>query len=226
MKNHPAAKRSFGKTVNFLFGLTMFMAFALPAHTQMKSEGPFCGKWINSDASNGGKLKWANLPSARCDEDGAFSNTAQITGYNFTEYLRINNFNFSIPSNANISGIEVVVIRKADTPNSLTDRTVRLTKGGTPTGRNLAAPGLWENSLTAVFYGGETEAWGTSWTPADLNSQSFGVVLDVEFGDTEGSPQVDEVLVTVHFSTPDKRRATSNVDRSVSKYTCRQIGGS
>ena len=81
---------------------------------QLKSEGPYCAKWINSDPANGGGLAWGNVSAARCDENAASASAGVITGYNFTQFLRSNNFEFQIPETATITGIEVVIIRRAE----------------------------------------------------------------------------------------------------------------
>lgn len=192
---------------------------------QMKAEGPFCGKWINSGGSNGGVLGWTNLANARCDEDASNATSSMISGYKYTELLHVNNFNFKVPADAVIGGIEVVVIRRADKSNSLTDRRVSLTKGGVILKSNMKSPDLWEDIWTAVFYGGENQLWGEIWTPQEVNSVGFGVVLSAEFGNAEGHPEVDEILVTVHFSIPGESSEVIVKDRTASKYTCREIGG-
>lgn len=198
--------------------------FALPTQAQLSSEGPFCGKWISSDGSNGGTLRWSNPGSAQCDESAAMAQADIVSGYKYTQYLRLHNFGFSIPDDATIRGIEVVVIRKADKDNALVDRTVKLVKAGRSMGKNLRAPGLWEKDWTAAFYGGETELWGQDWTPVELNSKEFGVVLDVQLGADYGRPQIDEILVTVHYDQPRGQMQSVSHSGGSSKFTCTTSG--
>jgi len=63
---------------------------------------------------------------------------------------------------------------------SVVEHSIKIVKGGTilgnekSTGATLPVPEAYRT------YGGATDLWGTTWTPADINSVNFGVVFSVE----------------------------------------------
>ena len=212
-----------GAIVFILLGILLACPPA-SAFAQAKSQGPFCGKIYSSDASNNGALYWVNAAGARCDEDATRAATDRIRQGQHSQYLRISDFGFDIPRDARISGIEVVVIRRSDHQGSLRDKSVRLVRNGVVTGSNKAVPEMWDSEWTAVYYGSETDKWGGNWTPYELNRRDFGIVLDVTFAADEGQPQVDEVVVTVHYTPKGQNVHAVNVVGSSSKFTCFKLG--
>lgn len=196
----------------------------LSVQAQMKAEGPFCGQQFFSDLSNGGQIDWGNALMARCDEDASRAYTAPARQGFYSHFLHINGFGFSIPDNAEISGIEVVVIRKANRKNALKDRTVRLVHNGQVIGENMASPDRWEDDWTAVFYGGKNELWGKKWSARDLNRSDFGIAIDVEYEGEEARAEIDEVLITIHFSESAPDMPTVKWSVPPSKFTCYSIG--
>ena len=80
------------------------------------------------------------------------------------------------------------------------DNSVRLVKGGTITGSNYAKPTVsWPTGDTYETYGGATDLWGTTWTPADINDPNFGVVLSAIV--QGNSLQVDHISITVYTTS-------------------------
>ena len=53
-------------------------------------------------------------------------------------------------------------------------------------------------------YGGATDRWGTTWTPADVNATGFGVGLTPMYLLTGGNGRayVDFIRATVYYSLP------------------------
>lgn len=120
-----------------------------------------------------------------------------------SNYLQGTNYNFAIPPDATITGIEVEINRKSDSRNpNVVDTEVRLVKGGQIAGDNRALPDDWPTTLTVATYGGPTDLWGLSWLPADINSIDFGVVLAAH-RDNNGNNQrqalVDSMQITVYY---------------------------
>jgi hypothetical protein len=195
------------------------------AQAQLKSEGPYCGNRVSNNKSNGGQLEWVNPQRAKCDEDESRAFTARMGSGNYSQYLHINNFGFSVPKNADIQGIEVVIIRRSDTKDVLKDRSIHLLREGQKSSENMASRELWEDSWTAAFYGGRNVNWGERWTPRQVNHPGFGIVIDVGYAKGEGAAAIDEVLVTIHFSTEGKGPQTVNSQEVPSRFSCRPIGG-
>ena len=84
------------------------------------------------------------------------------------------------PAGATINGITVSINRSSSgtTAPLIRDNVVSLVKAGTIVGNNLAVTGTdWPNTAATVNYGGISNLWGTTWTPADINNAVFGVVF-------------------------------------------------
>ncbi len=106
-----------------------------------------------------------------------------------------NDFGFAIPACATIQGIQVDLMQAwqqdPPTPNSLgvtigkDETTLGTEKTGGP--QTEVSEG-WCGTMPIETYGGPTDLWGLTWTPADINSSNFTVrfrnVDDEEFGIT------------------------------------------
>jgi hypothetical protein len=95
-----------------------------------------------------------------------------------TNILTFSNLGFSIPSGTTILGISVVADGFGDyytNPTAPVDSLAELV-GGTGTPANYAAFKKQQSHLygTVNTYGGSTSLWGQTWTPAQINSSSFG----------------------------------------------------
>lgn len=168
----------------------------------MASEGPLSGSSFASVAP--GTSPWSN-PGNAITSDDVYASWSSGTGD--TEYLRALNFGFSIPSAATIDGIQVQVER-VGTASPLTechDLNFHMVRGGViQTGEdNKAAAGAWGTPETTVTYGGPSDLWGGSWTPADINAVDFGFAMTCEGGSggtTAGEGYVDHITITVYYS--------------------------
>ncbi|MEZ6048646.1 MAG: hypothetical protein R3C11_24325 [Planctomycetaceae bacterium] len=83
----------------------------------------------------------------------------------------------SIPTNAVIKGIQLTLTTSAtQTPDY---QEIALSKDGTSVFSSKSSPtsGSWMSG-TAI-YGGATDLWGASWTPADINATTFGSLIKV-----------------------------------------------
>lgn len=135
-----------------------------------------------------------------------------------TEYLQATNFGFSIPTAATICGIEVNIERSATNLllnfTSVTDNNVRIIKGGTRTGTNLANtsdPWPADNDAT-TNYGNNNELWGTSWSPTDINSTNFGIAISAQITGIVGllpSARINHISMTVYYLDPSVLSAQS-----------------
>jgi hypothetical protein len=97
---------------------------------------------------------------------------ANTLGNTATPFLQGTNFGFAVPGTATITGI---VLKSAQyTSNSPhNDTIVELLKNLVPNGQNKNMPG---NMPIAgqLTYGSNTDLWGTTWTPSDVNNINFG----------------------------------------------------
>ncbi|HTI91732.1 MAG TPA: T9SS type A sorting domain-containing protein [Puia sp.] len=129
-----------------------------------------------------------------------------------TDYLTVTNLGLAIPSTNTICGVVVTINRRNFSLLSLgssavTDNSILLVKGGTRVGTDHAAGAVsWPGSSAAASYGGVSDLWGTTLTPADVNAGNFGVAISAklvaEILSVAFSAQIDQVTVTVYSSAP------------------------
>lgn len=164
----------------------------------MASQGPlFTTSGNVTDDNAVGTSAWTN-PSNGATTDAVY---ATVTGANFTShYLKWLNFGFSIPAGSTINGISVDIIRH-ESGASVTDNVVKLVKGGTVGGNNKASASQWPTTDGTATYGSSNDLWGQTWTSADINGSTFGVVLSAT---SSGMPtaSVDSAAVTVYYTPP------------------------
>jgi hypothetical protein len=129
-----------------------------------------------------------------------------------SHYLKASNFGFAIPTYSNICGITVEIQKRAGGLLGLgewvQDREVRIVKGGVvQTAVNYAKAGNWSGSESYHTYGGANDKWGLTapgaLTPADINSNDFGVVISANYNALAivlPSAQVNHIRITVHYN--------------------------
>ena len=123
--------------------------------------------------------------------------------HQYSEYLQGIHYGFGIPVDATITGIEVRINRLAvGPPPSIFDTEVSLVINDVVVGDNKASALPWPTSFETATYGSPTDLWGTSWTPAQVNSDGFGVVIAANRGNQGQSDKyatVDTMQITVYF---------------------------
>ena len=164
--------------------------------------GPFTAG--NSSSVTGtGSVPWSN-PTRALTNDNQYATAAlSAIGITTSNYLRITNYGFSLPSNATILGIRVIIGRfesNTGNGNDVRDVEVRLLKAGTPVVDNKANTGTdWPTNETAANYGSISDLWGTTWNVSDINASNFGVSL-VANSDNNRTASVDYITVTVTYT--------------------------
>ncbi|MBM3283178.1 hypothetical protein FJY90_02895 [Candidatus Gottesmanbacteria bacterium] len=151
------------------------------------------------DDASIGTISWANPENAKVSDDNRA--IATWSGAAISHYLKATNFGFTIPTNAIILGI---VIEKEGYFNGSGwgSSCARLVKAGSVVGdikiKNFAGP-------PDAYYsqGLSTSLWGVSWTPADINSENFGVALYTDMGDPASSctVNIDHIRITVYYTS-------------------------
>ncbi|WP_427872173.1 gliding motility-associated C-terminal domain-containing protein [Flavobacterium sp. MMS24-S5] len=155
-------------------------------------------------------LSWSN-PSRVNSNDSSYASATVSSGGNITVVTRSlqgTDFDFNIPSNATITGIQVTIGRYSSTASStvnVKDNVVSLIKAGTVIGENKSITGSnWPISSTSVAnYGGSSDLWNTTWTPADINNANFGIALSASITRTSNNDitaYVDYMQITVNYT--------------------------
>ncbi|WP_343531287.1 choice-of-anchor Q domain-containing protein [Pedobacter sp.] len=140
---------------------------------------------INDNST--GTDPWDNPGNALTDNNSyaTMSNAAMLISGTIrnSNFLAVKGLGFNIPPNAEILGVEVE-IRKFSSDNTggnfTRDLDFRLLKNNQVTGTNHANTGVnWPTTETAFTYGTNTDLWGLTLTPADVNANDFGVAIAV-----------------------------------------------
>lgn len=168
--------------------------------------GPKSGStFAGNIAAASGDHNWSNADNAGASDNSRA--TVQITSSsNVSNYLRATGFGLDIPAGSIIKGITVGIERSEANSQDATirDNVVSLVKNNSVVGQNKAATAInWPTSDATASYGGTSDLWGTTWTPAEVNNANFGVVLSV--GRTSGGDEtarVDHITVAVEYTTP------------------------
>lgn len=155
-----------------------------------------------SNNTTSGTVAWSNLTNITADDGSmvsatmaasALSNNLDITGFNFS----------SVPAGSQIVGISVTVNRNAGTASTVLDNTIQLLKSGTAVGDNKATTTTWPTTSGGAnaTYGSATDAWGVTWTGADLSN--IGLRIQAKRNTTTGNvaANIDYVSITVYYST-------------------------
>jgi len=159
------------------------------------SEGPNSPGAVVSDASFGTSPWFATGNAAASDNSWAQGAPA---GLGPTQYLKATTFGFAIPAPAQIVGIEATIERHSNL-GTIKDSRVRIVKGGIVGATERALAGTWPIGTDAtVTYGGSSDLWGETWTPADINAGGFGLALSVT--DSADLALVDHMTLKVYYS--------------------------
>jgi len=138
---------------------------------------------------------WLNpgYTAASDDSHATYDNNQQ-------DDLRLTNFGFSIPAGSTIDGIVVTREGYGDGPTEA-KRQFRI--GLTKDGSTLAGTRKIDQPLPitedTVDIGNATDLWGTTWTVAEINATTFGVLI------SDNDAKADEIgfdyiEVTIHYT--------------------------
>jgi hypothetical protein len=160
------------------------------------SQGPNSASTFTNDATTG-TVAWATRSNANVSDD----NYAVATlGFNAeSQFLRAEDFGFSIPGGATIDGVVVGVERSLTLAFTVTDSIVRLYTGSF-VGSNKATGTTWPTSDTYEDHGGAADVWGATLTPAIVNASTFGVGVSCIASGLGADAQIDHIRITVFYS--------------------------
>lgn len=174
-----------------------------------------CGSTVQLSASAGtnntslGSIGWSGFANIIAS-DNTYCSAGSLLGVLATantQYLFVSGFGFNLPAGATVCGIEASVERNASgllIGSSVRDNSVKIAKGGTITGTDHASSASWTGSDVIATYGGNGDAWGTSWTYADINNASFGIAISAQLSAGLASlflsANIDQVKITVYYT--------------------------
>lgn len=126
-----------------------------------------------------GNVAWTLLSDLVGPPFGAPGPTVTLGVGATSETLSAQNLGFSIPSGATITGVLMQLQTQSTNGGNIKDANVKLVKAGSPVGTSLGHSSFWNSSLNTIPYGGASNLWGTTWTPADINGAGFGGSIQV-----------------------------------------------
>jgi hypothetical protein len=180
----------------------LFFVFAFTIALQAQNTG---AKLPGTVASFGAGNNWINPSNASGSDNQYASSYLPFSGGNVSAQLRATNFGFAVPTNATITGI-VVTIEKNGTTNiqGVFDNWVSLLIGGSTSGSNKANGNEWPTTDAVVNYGGASDLWGATLTPAIVNTSTFGVTLVAYNADQDNDniAAVDNITMTIYYTIP------------------------
>lgn len=155
-----------------------------------------------------GIISWANPENITNIGDSYSVASSVPAGGGITNYLQGTDFRFAnvpIPEDSFIKGIRLRIRRFSSsdgTGQRLRDSVVSLLKNGVIVGDNKAVTSTnWPTDFAVRAYGGEDDLWGTTWTPADINTSTFGAVLSAvnNHGSLARTGTVDYFQITIYY---------------------------
>lgn len=175
----------------------------------MASQGPNSA----GTAANGstGALTWAasggTLSAAIAAEGGenAYASTSS-TDPTQTKDLRATNFGFAIPDGANITGWQVEWrVKDAAIGAHPVWYSAKTLVGGTASGDDRSTGASLTGSYAYYSFGGASDLWGLTPTPADVNGSGWGAHAQFTLQSEGEEPgfefvYVDHVRMTVYYS--------------------------
>ena len=168
----------------------------------MPSIGPNSAVAFSNDTTVGA-FGWVNPGNAAASDNNKASLTLFSAG-NITYYLKSLDYFGSVPSTATIDGLlyEAEIAATGASGNTV-DNSVKSVKGGSIGGAEKASGANWPTGDTYRGYGGSSDLWGQTWTPADINSSTFGFVHSAKaVGGGPQTPTIDHVRATVYYTLP------------------------
>ena len=149
------------------------------------------GTVVNASAG-AGSIAWENPNNAKASDDSYA--TAAVSNIAFSQYLKLTNYGFAIPSTAQIVGRQMEVEGGATGEGDLVPFFV---KGGAIEG---ALPGLELVGAESVHViGTPTNLVELGWVPADVNSSGFGAAIRVDGRFGPITVQIDTVTMRVYY---------------------------
>lgn len=180
------------------------------------SAGPKYPATVATSKETGDDNGWTTESNVGGD-DGSY---AYITASTFDSgdqswVLRATNLSMGVPTNARIDGIVVEIERHYEN-GAVADMDVCLTKNGsTRVGDNKSTGATFNLTTdTMVSFGGVADKWNTTWTVAEVNASTFGVIYKMTSTGTDSDGFVDYIRVTVSYTLPTMTVGTTGSQTS------------
>jgi len=167
-------------------------------------------KWVNGSNAQTSNNQYAVLQFQTPSNTVA---TEPATGNGYVNYLVCTQLASSIPAGSTINGITVKLERyhgDAGETVTITDSAIYLTKDGTTTvGSNKSAGATWplsDPNILSETFGSSSDLWGTTFTAAEVNASTFGVMIspNINFslgGGVGNQVRIDQIVIDINYTT-------------------------
>ena len=183
-----------------------------------------CGTGANVSAGMGMGTDWSNAGNITASDNSYATQDHQVGMAMSVGKLKATNFGFSIDSGATIDGIIVTIERKSNNANNIEDVDINILNGDGSGGvgsTDKSTGAAWPTTEAEATFGGASEKWGETWTPAKINSSNFGVQIECDGQNggmfTTNTASVDHIEITVHYtlasSDPDIKFGSAQVTK-------------
>lgn len=149
-----------------------------------------------------GNVPWENPGRIVASDDSR--SRSKPTPNNPSVLLVSSEHDFDLPPDAIIDGIRAD-FELNENGGIVYDNAIRLVKGGVigAHDKSRPSPARWPVTDTVISFGGPTDLWDETWTPADINDPGFGAAISAR-APVNNAPQamVDHCAITVFYHTP------------------------
>lgn len=167
-----------------------------------------------------GSVAWSPTPTTNVNLSDNIYATATVNGT--TNFLKCTGYGFAIPATATILGIAVNVERKSSNTNRTTDGAMRLVKAGVIGTVDRATLSVYATTDIIEAHGNSADLWGGVWTPADINSSTFGAAFAAKTTRAR-TVSIDHMPISVSYTQPIIAAAPHHIqiDHDGIGQTCR-----
>ena len=141
-------------------------------------------------------------PAEVVSDNGVYGNitAASFDANDLSYLLKATNCSMGVPSGATIDGI-LAEIERHYAAGTVADEDVCLTKDGSArVGDDKSTAAAFPTADAITSFGGATDLWGTTWTEAEVNATTFGVLYKMKATGANADGFVDFIRITVYYT--------------------------
>ncbi|MBS2014676.1 MAG: hypothetical protein JST00_17445 [Deltaproteobacteria bacterium] len=140
-----------------------------------------------------------SAPTAALVQDATAATVPLAVAADESSFLRLTGFAFGLPADAVVKGLSLRIRRRA-AAGVVRDREIRLSNGGVLVGADKKESDPWPSAFGDRIYGGATDLWAATLSPAVLDASGFGVAIKARLdGVASAEAAIDAVTLTVHY---------------------------
>lgn len=190
---------------------------------------PYASPTAAVNTATTGTVAWTNFGNVLTNNNAYATAASATNGTRATNYLVARNFNFNIPMNAIVCGVEAEIGRFASINNGTTSRVqdadIKLLVNNVVAGATRAIVGLpavnWPTAEAIATYGANNDTWGNTLTGFDVTNNGFGIAISANITRGAGTvtASIDYVRLRIYYHIPtpdiDGDGRVDNVDNDV-----------